>query len=63
MYVRVCVCIHVCVSPSSSVEKEKRGMVSRLWVLFISRGLEERSEEALEEALGRRLGGEGGGFI
>lgn len=43
-------------SPSSSVEKAKRGMVSRLWVLLITRGLALLSDwEELDEARGRRL--------
>lgn len=34
----------------------KRGMVSRLWVLFITSGLALLSDwDELEEALGRRL--------
>lgn len=42
--------------PSSSVERAKRGMVSRLWVLLITRGLVLLSDwEELEEARGRRL--------
>lgn len=43
-------------SPSSSVEKAKRGVVSRLWVLLITRGLALLSDwEELDEARGRRL--------
>lgn len=43
-------------SPSSSVEKAKRGVVSRLWVLLITRGLVPLSEwKELDEARGRRL--------
>lgn len=42
--------------PSSSVERAKRGIVSRLWVLLITRGLVLLSDwEELEEARGRRL--------
>lgn len=42
--------------PSSSVERAKRGIVSRLWVLLMTRGLVLRSDwEELEEARGRRL--------
>lgn len=42
--------------PSSSVERAKRGMVSRLCVLLITRGLVLLSDwEELEEARGRRL--------
>lgn len=44
--------------PSSSAEMAKRGMMSRLWVLFITSGLALRSDwEELEEARGRRLQG------
>ena len=43
-------------SPSSSAEMAKRGMTSRLWVLFITSGLALRSDwEELDEARGRRL--------
>lgn len=42
--------------PSSSVERAKRGIVSRLWVLVITRGLVLLSDwEQLEEVRGRRL--------
>lgn len=42
--------------PSSSVERAKRGIISRLWVLLITRGLVLLSDwEELEEARGRRL--------
>lgn len=42
--------------PSSSVERAKRGIVSRLWVLLITKGLVLLSDwEELEEARGRRL--------
>lgn len=41
-------------SSSSSAEMAKRGMMSRLWVLFITSGLALRSDcEELEEARGR----------
>lgn len=44
--------------PSSSVDRAKRGIVSRLWVLVITRGLVLLSDwEELEEARGRRLQG------
>lgn len=43
-------------TPSSSAATAKRGMMSRLWVLFITSGLALRSDwEELEEARGRRL--------
>lgn len=43
-------------SPSSSGATAKRGMMSRLCVLFITSGLALRSDwEELEEARGRRL--------
>ncbi|KAG7263273.1 hypothetical protein CRUP_011266 [Coryphaenoides rupestris] len=45
-----------CRSPSSSAEIEKRLMVSRLWALFITRGLPLRSDwEELDEVRGRKL--------
>lgn len=44
------------VTPSSSAATAKRGMMSRLWVLFITSGLALRSDwEELEDARGRRL--------
>lgn len=44
------------VAPSSSAATAKRGMMSRLWVLFITSGLALRSDwEELEDARGRRL--------
>lgn len=52
------VCVNQCNlnSPSSSAAMAKRGMVSRLWVLFITSGLALLSDwDELEEALGRRL--------
>lgn len=53
MYSGVC----LSVLPSSSAEMAKRGMMSRLWVLFITSGLALRSDwEELDEARGRRLG-------
>lgn len=43
-------------APSSSAATAKRGMMSRLWVLFITSGLALRSDwEELEDARGRRL--------
>lgn len=46
------------VSPSSSADMAKRGMMSRLWVLFITSGLALRSDwDELDEARGRRLRG------
>lgn len=46
-------------TPSSSAATAKRGMMSRLWVLFITSGLALRSDwEELEDARGRRLKGE-----
>lgn len=43
-------------APSSSVDRAKRGIVSKLWVLVITRGLVLLSDwEELEEARGRRL--------
>lgn len=53
-------CGDLCVSvlPSSSAEMAKRGMMSRLWVLFITSGLALCSDwEELDEARGRRLPG------
>lgn len=45
-------------TPSSSAATAKRGMMSRLWVLFITSGLALRSDwEELEDARGRRLKG------
>lgn len=50
--------LRVGVSPSSSAEMAKRGMMSRLWVLFITSGLALRSDwEELDDARGRRLPG------
>lgn len=42
--------------PSSSAGMETRGVMSKLWVLFMTSGLALRSEwEELDEARGRRL--------
>ena len=47
--------LHTQASPSSSAEMANRGMTSRLWVLFMTRGLELRSDWEELDARGRRL--------